>query len=292
MKPAIEAMKWRNGASSVHAYRRVAERFEWNWHYHPEIELTLITRGSGFRLVGDSREPYCPGDLVLVGTNLPHTWCSHESGSTVSSHEAMVIQFLPDAFPPALLSLPEFHAIGHLLARAGGGIFFRNDGMERIGHRMRALTRKQGAILWLELAGLLHDLAGCEVRVLSETIGSLRRSFEMGSRLERIVHFIETRCDTRLSLAAVARFAGLTPSSFARYFRKMTGTTFVGFRNICRIQKACMALAESDRSILDISLEAGFLNLANFNRQFRRIRGMTPRDYRNLYRPPKGYPGV
>ena len=286
MKPSIEAMTWWDGSFSVHAYRRTARRFDWNWHYHPEIELTLITRGAGTRLVGDLREAYAPGDLVLLGPNLPHTWFSAESGRTDRSHEAVVVQFLPSAFPTQLLALPEFRATSNLLAGAGRGIAFPKAVARKFRDRMRALTHTKGTPLWIELAALLHELASTGGRTLSNPISPLRRSFKMGSRLERIVRHIEARCDQALSLGAVARFAGMTPSSFARYFRKMTGRTFVEFRNDCRIRQTCKALIETDRGILQISLEAGFLNLANFNRQFRSTLGMTPREYRKLHQPP------
>jgi len=107
----------------------------------------------------------------------------------------------------------------------------------------------------------------------------------MESRLGRIIEHIEASCDDRCSLVEIANFACLTPTSFARYFRKMTGKTFVEFRNGCRIRRACRALAETDRSIVDIAIASGFENLANFNRQFRKSTGMSPREYRNLRNP-------
>ena len=286
MKAAIEAMPWWDGTLSLRAYRRAERSFAWNWHYHPEIELTLITRGSGTRLVGDHSADYGPGDLVLLGPNLPHTWFSHKAGRAANSHEAIVVQFLATAYPDALLELPEFSSIRRLITQAGRGLRFPAAVAERVSERMRALTRGSGLDAWLGLTALLAELAHLGGETLAGPDYRSQRSFRMGSRLGRITAHIEANCGGPLTLEEAARFAGLTPSSFARFFRKMTGRTFVEFRNSCRIRRACQALAETDRNILEIALASGFQNLANFNRQFRRNTGMPPREYRRLRQPP------
>jgi AraC-like DNA-binding protein len=58
---------------------------------------------------------------------------------------------------------------------------------------------------------------------------------------------------------------------------------YVQFRNEIRINRACQVLPDSSKSILDVAMHAGFDNLSNFNDQFRRIKGMTPRDYRRRW---------
>jgi AraC-like DNA-binding protein len=285
MKAAIEAMPWCNESLSLRAYRRAERSFDWNWHYHPEIELTLITRGAGTRLVGDHSADYQAGDLVLLGPNLPHTWFSRKPGRTAGSNEAIVVQFLASAFPETLLALPEFELVRSLLARSALGLRFSAETAGALETRLRALTAARGLDAWLALASLLGELARSGGEVLADASYRNQRSFKMESRLGRIIGHIEAHCDERLPLGEVARFAGLTPSSFARFFRKMTGKTYVEFRNGCRIRKACQSLVETDHSILEIALASGFENLANFNRQFRKSTGMPPRAYRKLRSP-------
>jgi len=147
------------------------------------------------------------------------------------------------------------------------------------------MAENRGLEAWLALASLLGELAASDGEVLAGASYRNQRSFKMGSRLGRIVGHIEDHCDGSLSLGDAASFAGLTSSSFARYFRRMTGRTFVEFRNACRIRKACLALVETDQGVLEIALACGFQNLANFNRQFRGSTGMPPRDYRKLRSP-------
>jgi AraC-like DNA-binding protein len=285
MKAAIEAMPWWDGSRSLRAYQRAERSFPWNWHYHPEIELTLITRGNGKRLVGDHSADYRAGDLVLLGSNLPHTWFTRKNGQNVRSNEAIVIQFRPGALPEQLMMLPEFTIMRALLDRSALGLRFVPADTALLETKMRSLVDARGLEAWLKLVSLLGELASCHREVLAGATYRNERSYKLGSRLGRIVGHIEDNYHTPMSLAQAASFSGLTPSSFARYFRRMTGKTFVEFRNACRIRKACTLLLESDLGVLEISLTCGFQNLANFNRQFRSFTGMPPRDYRKLGKP-------
>src|SRR5260221_12201924 len=79
------------------------------WHFHPEIELTHIVRGSGLRYVGDSIEPFTDDDLCLVGANVPHCWLTEQESSRPV--HARVIQFLPDSIGQQLGSAPMFKPI-------------------------------------------------------------------------------------------------------------------------------------------------------------------------------------
>jgi AraC-like DNA-binding protein len=288
MKPEMETMDCWDGSGALRAYRRAERSYPWNWHYHPEIELTLITRGSGTRLVGDRSAAYGPMDLVLLGPNLPHTWFSKKPGRAAAANEAIVVQFLASAYPEALLGLPEFEVIRALFLRAGQGLLFPPAVARRMEARLRSLTEARGLKAWLLLTSLLSELGSAGGLHLAAPDYRNQRSFKMGSRLGRIIAHIETGCSGPLTLQDAARFAGLTPSSFARYFRKMTDKTFVEFRNARRIHNACRMLAETDDSILHIALASGFQNLANFNRQFRQSQGMPPRDYRKLRNPGLG----
>jgi hypothetical protein len=170
MKAEIEAMPWWNGTRVLRAYRRAESTFPWNWHYHPEIELTLITCGSGTRLVGDHSGDYKSGDLVLLGPNLPHTWFSRKTGRTATANEAIVVQFLESAFPRTLLELPEFDSIRTLLLRSAMGVRFSSKTADRLEKQMRALTKADGFEAWLKLARLLHELSQADAETLVEQL--------------------------------------------------------------------------------------------------------------------------
>lgn len=235
--------------------------------------------------MGDHTGDYNSADLVQLGPNLPHTWFSRKTERSAAVNEAIVVQFLESAFPKTLLELPEFESVRSLLLRSAMGVRFSPNTATRLEKRVRALTKADGFEAWLRLARLLHELSQTGGETLVEPSYRKERAFKMGSRLGKIIDHIESHSDEEFSLGDAARFANLTPSSFARFFRKKTGKTFVDFRNGCRIGKACQRLVESDQSILEIALISVFGNLANFNSQFRKSIGMTPRDYRKLRNP-------
>jgi len=281
MKPALEAPKSRFEETSIVAFVRMAPLFEWNWHYHPEIELTWIRHGRGTRLVGDHSAPYAPGDLVLLGANLPHTWFSE--GDSPQRNEAIVIQFRARAFPEPLLELPEFVRVRSLLQQASRGIRFSAATAHRLGRSLERLPSTPGLDQWLGLSSILAGLASAGGTPLASPRYRHGRVYKLSSRLETVTRQIEQRCREEMTLPEAARLAGLTPSAFSRFFRKMTCQTFVDYRNSCRIRIACELLADSDLTITEIAHECGFNNLASFNRRFRREKQMVPRDYRRLH---------
>jgi gentisate 1,2-dioxygenase len=100
MKAILEDIKTNQGTSSFHAFRYQVPYFQFKWHYHPEFELTYIVKGNGYRIVGNSYESFSDGDLVLLGSNLPHTWSGKADGDVNS--DAIVIQFSSEFISPFL----------------------------------------------------------------------------------------------------------------------------------------------------------------------------------------------
>jgi len=287
MKPALEAIRLQSDSSSLHAFERVAPAFEWNWHYHPEFELTLILKGSGTRLVGDHTDSYAPKDLVLLGENLPHTWVSEERpGPRLDTrNRALVIQFHSHALPEPLLALPEFSGIGGLLKSAARGLRFTPALAKMVEPAMKEALESAGLRRWSKLLEILEILAKASPEVLASPSYSSRQFQEMGSRLGRVMAHLENNFRADVTMEEMARVAGLSPGAFSRFFKKLAHRTFVSYRNACRIREACRLLAESDLSITAIAFDCGFNNLANFNRRFLEEKGMTPRQYRRIYNP-------
>src|SRR3954454_2276900 len=100
-----------------------ARAFDGKFHFHPEVEITLIQSSSGRRVVGDSIEPFAPGDLVLLGENLPHQYVSDVTSNQVQA-QAKVIQFRTGFLGEVWLSLPEFARVAAMLKRSTRGLKF------------------------------------------------------------------------------------------------------------------------------------------------------------------------
>jgi AraC-like DNA-binding protein len=283
MKPVLEPPRRPDSpASSLALFERIERSFAWNWHFHPEIELTCILEGSGTRLVGDRSSPYGRHDLVLLGAGLPHNWMPGGKKARSKPDHAVVVQFLPSVMPTGLLSLPEFARIRNLMERATRGIHFPAATGKRFGEKLRNLLHEDSLVQWTGIIRILGELAGEPGSLLAGEGYRHRRSFKLSSRIDTVLRHIESNCREEIPLAEMAAMAGLTPGSFCRFFRRMTGKSYIAHRNQCRINHACVLLEEEDLPITEIAGTCGFNNLANFNRSFRGLLGMAPRDYRRL----------
>jgi transcriptional regulator GlxA family with amidase domain len=102
-------------------------------------------------------------------------------------------------------------------------------------------------------------------------------------RVNRVVQHIQKRLDETIYLETLAALVHLSPGAFSRFFKTRTGKTVPGFINELRIGRACRLLAETDIPVTNIALSCGFTNLANFNRQFLRLKKMPPREWRRKF---------
>lgn len=256
---------------------RSEPRFPFRWHYHPEYELTLLTRGRGTRVVGDRVEAYAEGDLVLIGPNLPHTW----SGEAPVRHEAYVLQFAPALFGDGLLRQPDLARLAGLLERSRRGLRFGGRARDEAERLMRASYRERGIKRFARLLELFDVLAGArEVATLSAGAANAPPPARQGSEMERIYRFLHEHAAEPLGLAAVARRFNVTPSTLHRRLKRATGRSLTELVNEIRISRACGLLVSGDAPIAEICFECGYQNLSYFNRRFRASRGMSPRVYR------------
>ena len=257
-------------------------RFDSPWHFHPEIELTLVLEGVGRRFVGDHIGDFGPGDLVLVGSGLPHYWHSESAPDDRAPRaHSLVFQFLPSVLEP-LLALPEMTSASRLLRSAGRGVSFEGGTRERVEETMLDLECRDGADQLLGLLNVLNELSSCKDGVALASEGFSPRIDRMAEeRMNRAQRYILEHLDSPLRLNDVARHINMSPSAFSRYFKNVMGKTFSHFVSELRVGQACRSLLETDRPIAEIAFESGFNNLSNFNRRFLELRGVTPRRFRD-----------
>ena len=257
-------------------------RFDSPWHFHPEVELTLVLEGNGRRFVGDHIEDFGPGDLVLVGPELPHYWYSEpdRAGGPDRAH-SLVFQFLPGFLGPAFMELPEMQGIARMLRDAARGIRFTGDTRRRVERIMRGLESRAGPGQLLGLLEILNVLSQSgNRRPLASEGFTPRFDTHAEVRINRFQRYILENLGEPIRLEDVAAHVNMSPSAFSRYFKKVMGKTFSHFVNELRVGQACRALLETDRPISEIAFASGFNNLSNFNRRFLEFRGVNPRRFR------------
>jgi len=276
--------------ASFFAFERVAPEFPFYWHYHPEVELTLITQSSGQRLVGDSIADYGPGDLVLLGSNLPHSWRSGPVKCGPKVHRAVVAQFRQDFLGEQFLALPEMAQVADLMKRSACGLAFGHTDIGRTAARKLAeFPSLPPAQRLLALLEVLLDLASerCCQRLSSLRLRPICR-VEDQRRIDTICLHLDRHFDEEIDFAGLACRIHMDQSSLCRFFKRATGRTMTAYVNELRVGAAAQLLTETDLSILDIGFRVGFGNHSNFNRQFKRIKGYNPRILRQQFLPAKG----
>lgn len=252
------------------------------WHFHEEYELHLITETTGKVFVGDYIGHFQPGQLVLTGPHLPHNWITTEFPD---GHEAVnvrdkVLQFSREPLAKSAELIPEMSSLMALLERAGHGIEFYgiSTKIEQMMDRFKECQGLDRLALFLELMATLakHD----NYRLLSSVQLQSRESQRHLDEISEIVGFVSENFASNLSMAEVAERFGMSESRFSRYFRKATGNTFTDFVTRMRINKASQLLLNTEQYISTICYNVGFNNVANFNRRFMEVRGMTPSEFR------------
>lgn len=271
------------GSFNVREFRLPA--FSSPWHFHPEIELTFIERGTGRRYVGDSIAPFGPGDLVLIGANLPHVWRNDAPARVRADYaHSVVVHFTEESFGTGFLRCPELQAVRKLLARARRGIKFdprTSDAAIPVLMEMKNLTGLPRLIRLLEVLQLLAS-AGNSMLLSSAGFAPQLDPFA-AERVNSAHQYIFRNFVGRIDHEEMARNAGMSASAFSRYFSRMTGRTVSEFVNEVRIGHARRMLIETDRTIAEVAFACGFESLSNFNRRFRGITGTSPREFRQRH---------
>jgi AraC-like DNA-binding protein len=285
MRPLYEKVAVPPGASWALLDRRLDDRIPFQWHYHPEFELTLTLNSRGQRYIGDSVAPYDDGDLVLLGPNLPHTWCSADRVAASRPHHAIVMWFTESWAATVTGSLAEMAAVAPMLARAGRGIVFSRAAAVAARPIIEAIPGRAAADRLLRLMEVLALLADDEAWdwIAGPAADRQRVASPDQSRIERVLDHIHAHYRERISIGTLAGVAALSPSGFHRLFRRHTRLTVGDYVAELRIGQACALLVNTAKPIAHIAEEVGYGNLANFNRHFRALKRMTPRHFRNNF---------
>jgi AraC-like DNA-binding protein len=286
VRPLFEKVAVPPGASWTLLNRRLEDGIPFQWHYHPEFELTLTLNSRGQRYIGDSVAPYDDGDLVLLGPNLPHTWCSAERISPVDPHVALVMWFTQGWADGVTAALAEMRPVAPMLTRAGRGVAFSRGAAEAARPLIEALPALPPPERLLRLMEVLALLVRDEAWsfIAGPAAARERIASPDQARIERVLDHIHAHYRERISVETLAGVAALSPSGFHRLFRRHTRLTLGDYVAELRIGQACALLVNTDSPIAWIAEEVGYRNLASFNRTFRALKQTTPRAFRRGFR--------
>jgi len=248
-------------------------KYEMAHHWHTEIEIIKIVRGSLNMRLNHREFTAVEGDIVFVNSETVHGGmpddciydCIVFSPDMISGADKICGGFLADMENHVLVVNDHFHkedvafcdAADELFSAMKGGTYFEV---------MAALYGLFAVILKNKYFKLVSEL----------TEGSVKNNM----KLKKVLTFIRESYDSQVTLDEMASAAGMSPKYFCYFFKEMTTKSPVEYLNTYRIERASRKLLSSDMSITDIAFSCGFNDLSYFIKMFKAIKGVTPKAFR------------
>jgi AraC-like DNA-binding protein len=256
------------------------------WHYHNNFEISFITEGTGKRIVGDSIEEFQPGDLALIGPNLPHVWIPEKETRTPSHRtlEMVFLQFTSNVLSPQLLNLPEFRNVKNAMDYSERGIQIVGQTLNEASEIMLQLPYLKSFERMIYFFMLMNIIGKSSTNIHLASKEYLKIQFTSGNkRLSAIHEYLLNHYQEEVNLERLSGHVNIAESSLCRFFRKHMGMTVFEYLNKIRTDFACKLLMDPDLSIMEICFDSGFNNVSHFNKQFKRYTGVTPSKYRKRF---------
>ena len=247
-------------------------------HQHEEIQVSYIAEGTVTLIVGDTINDYNKGDILVIGANLPHVFKSEHKSNIISN--MITLFFTKDAFGEHFFSLEELRELQPFFKRSNNGFKISNrvNELQSYFFKLKESTKLERFIVLLELLKLLSK---SKYSTLSSFIYEKNYNDTEGNRMRDVMEYTTNNYHKNISLDMVATVSAMTKNAFCKYFKKRTNKTYFRFLNELRIEYASNLLIENnDVSIANIAYQSGFKNVSNFNRQFKTIKGISPKKFR------------
>ena len=255
--------------------------FATDFHFHNECQLVYILSGAGTRIIGGTIERFESGDLTFVGPNVPHVWYS-EFNAKSEPAVSVALYINPIILTEDLKPFVDTKLLEAFFVQSERGISFSGKKKELItGYLQDMLNQKNIQVLssFLQIISLLldaEDMIWLNRAPLLSTFTDKNQN-----RVSRLMKYIQQNFREDLTIEQAASVAGLQLHSFCRFFKNLTHHTFSDFLNEVRIAFACQLLQQTDLPITQVAFESGYSNVSYFNRSFRKIHRLTPREFRS-----------
>ncbi len=255
-------------------------------HFHPEVEILLVQKGTGTRIIGSAVDYFGPGSIAVIGSNVPHVWHFDEKFrfNKKPSPEYIFILFNTDILTESFWKLPEVKKVLELIKNSQRGISLNGKTLKEVSLLMKSIYKASGFKKISLLLSILEIISsGEEYKFLSGPFVPKTFKDSDSERLNTIYDYLLKNFREDITLEHAASLACLSSSAFCRYFKKRTNKTFIHFLNEIRITHACKLLTEGNQSVTSIGYSCGFTNVSHFIQQFKKMTGYTPLNYKRKY---------
>ncbi len=264
---------------------RYKDRFTYPLHKHDEIELNFVQKCAGARrVVGDSIEELGEYDLAIIGSGLEHVW--EQGDCTTSPIREITLQFSPELFGENFLNKKQLKSVHSMLDNAKYGIAFDMPAIMKVYGMLDEITRLQsGFYRVMKILSILYELSiDSNYHLLSSSSFSHIKVSADSRRVQKVEEYINEHYSADIRLQTLSDLVGMTPTAFSRFFKLRTGKTISEYIIDIRLGIASRKLVDTTMSISEICYDCGFNNVSNFNRIFKRKKGVSPKSFRENYR--------
>ena len=253
-------------------------------HFHPEFQITAIKKGEGILYHGSDMIRFKAGDVFILGSNIPHLMKSSKSYFSEKSSGVYSVSLFFDrnTFGNQFFNIPELTNIGALLQNCKRGAWLSGSLRKGAHHQILEMSNVREEELIISFLKILSTIRKANKRFINSSIYKFSTEEKDGQRLNNILNFTFNHLEKNIKIDDIAEIAHLSKSQFSRYFKLHTRKTYIEFLNELRVESACSLLLNRRNTIEAICYDVGYSNLSNFNRQFKRLKGVSPSVYRRL----------
>lgn len=194
--------------------KRIVPSFNVAWHFHSEFEIVYVAESNGIRFVGDNVSPFFPGDLVMVGSLLPHLWrndpsyYNEENPEDSKAVKTIVIKFTKDFLGDNFFRIVEFQKINKLLESSKFGLFFGEKISRNLHDTIVGLSDLPITEQYIRFLDVLYQLSLVDEKdkkVLSSS--DMRQSAtENSERIDVVLRYISDNYASQISLNDISNY--------------------------------------------------------------------------------------
>lgn len=247
-------------------------------HQHEEIQLCYIVKGEGTLIIGDTINDYKSGDVLVIGSNLPHVFKSDTS--TIEESFMISLFFTKNSFGKGFFALDDFKELKPFLKKSRAGFKVLSN-QQKIQKQFLSLQTASNLERFIGFFEILKLIKKSKTQTLAAFVYPKKYTDNEGKRMRNVMDYTIHHYDKNIDLDEIANKANMTPNAFCRYFKQRTNKTYFSFLNELRVENACKLLVgNKGLSVSEIAYLCGFKNLSNFNRKFKEVKNTTPSKYR------------
>lgn len=246
-------------------------------HQHEEIQISLLVKGDGKLIIGDSVHAYSAGNLFVIDGKIPHLF---QSSPSVEPSQMISLFFTKHTFGSNFFTIPDLEQTTPFFDQPNTGFKVSEKNVEAR-QIMKKLPSSDTFSRFILFLSLLKSIGENEITRLTSFVHPKSLSANEGKRLQDVLDYVMNNFEKEIKLTTVADLAFMTPNAFCRFFKQRTNKTFFQFLIELRIEHACqLLLSDKDLSVTEIAEKSGFGSISNFNRKFKHIKKTTPTAYK------------